>query len=154
MAMGRLDPAAQRRLASCLTLAKRGATAGERAAAKAAAERIAAAASLTIDEAKASKGTPESNPAPPNWTPPPEWAAAWRRARATPRRPRKPPKPPTVADRLREKAEQDADRRRRAAVADRKLLKELAEQAAWEAEQRAAQAERDQAWAARQMERA
>ena len=145
MAMGSLELAAQRRLAHCLTLARRGATAGERAAAKAAAERIAATAGLTIDGAKAST--------PPNWTPPPEWAAAWRRARATPRGPRKPPKPPTVADRLREKAAQDADRRRQAAAADRKLLRELAEQAAWEAEQRAAQAERDQAWAARQRER-
>jgi hypothetical protein len=116
--MSRLDPAAQRRLESCLNLARSGSTAGERAAGRAAAERIATAAGLTLAEA--------------------------RRLRTKIRR----PSPPTVADRLREKTEQAATRRRRAAAADRRFWKDYADHAAWEAEQQEAQAERDRAWAA------
>ncbi|MCJ2060102.1 hypothetical protein MKL09_26670 [Methylobacterium sp. J-048] len=56
-------------------------------------------------------------------------------------------KPPTLEEVLRQKAAADVERRRAAAAADRRLLKELAEQAAYEAEQRALQAERDRAWA-------
>lgn len=146
----RLGPAAQRRLKSCLALAKRGATAGERAAGMAAAKRIAEAAGISLAEARGSTTTARVSQPAPMWTPPAGWSAAWQRSRSQPRKPRK---PPTVADRLREKAEQDADRRKRAMAADRRLLKELAVQASWEAEQRAAQAERDRAWAAQQAER-
>lgn len=146
--MPRLDPAAQRRLESCLTLAKRGATAGERAAGKAAAERIAAAAGLTLAEAQES--TTARRPTPqPSWTPPPGWTppTGWPGRARTRAKPRKPPKPPTVADRLREKAEEAVAQRRRAAEADRRFHKDYADQFAWEDEQRAAQAERDRAWA-------
>ena len=141
-----LDPAALRRLESCLTLAKRGATSGERAAAKAAAERIAAAAGMTLAEARAGASTAWKPTPQPSWTPSPGWQG-WARQRAKPARPHKPPKPPTVADRLREKAEEAAAQRRRAAEADRRFHKDYADQFAWEAEQQAAQAERDRAWA-------
>lgn len=88
------------------------------------------------------------------WTPPAGWVAAWQRAQAKPRKPRKPPKPLTVADRLREKAEHDAVLRQRAAATDRRIVKELVEQAAWEADQRVMQAERDRAWAQQREARA
>lgn len=144
-----LYPAAQRRLESCLTLATRGSTAGERAAGKAAAERIAAAAGLTLAEARGRTSTARSANPKPSWTPPPGWAppAGWP-GRSRPRtKSRKPPKPPTVADRLREKAEEAERQRTRAAAADRRFYKDHADQFAWEAEQREAQAERDRAWA-------
>jgi hypothetical protein len=144
--MPRLDPAAQRRLESCLTLAKRGATAGERAAAKAAAERIAATAGLTLAEAQEHTATTRRAAPPSDWTPPPGWQG-WARPRAKPSKPRRPPKPPTVADRLREKAEEAAAARKRAAAADHRFSKDYAEHAAWEAEQRVAQAKRDHDWA-------
>ncbi|WP_244537199.1 hypothetical protein [Methylobacterium pseudosasicola] len=56
-------------------------------------------------------------------------------------------KPPTLEEVLRQRAEADAERRRAAAAADRRLLKELAEQAAYEAQQREMQAVRDREWA-------
>lgn len=137
--MPRLDLNAQRRLERCLALAKRGSTPGERAAAKAAAERIAAAASLTLTQAQghatAAQATASSS-------------SARAPTRARPQaNPRPPAKARTVADRLREKAEELAQQRKRAAEADRRLEKERAVQEAWEAEVRAAQAVRDRAWA-------
>lgn len=146
--MPRLTPAAARRLDSCLTLAKRGSTPGERAAASAAAERIAAAAGLTLAEVPA-RTTTQRATSQPTWAPPPGWQG-WTRQRAKPAKPRKPPKPPkppSVADRLREKAEEAERQRARAAAADHRFYKDHADQFAWEAEQREAQAERDRAWA-------
>lgn len=144
--MPRLDPSARRRLESCLMLAERGATAGERAAGKAAAERILAAAGLTLAEAHEGAATARRAAPQSNWASPPGWQG-WTRPRAKPSKPRKPPKPPTVADRLREKAEEAVAQRERAAAADRRFHKDHADQFAWEAEQREAQAERDRAWA-------
>lgn len=132
------------RFEKCLALAKRGATAGERAAGLAAAERIASSAGMTLAEAKTAVG--RSRPAPPrmDWPYPPPHTSR----RTTPRaKPRRPVKPPTLEEVLRQRAEADAERRRAAAAADRRLLKELAEQAAYEAQQREMQAVRDREWA-------
>ncbi|KST56787.1 hypothetical protein AO398_09400 [Methylobacterium sp. GXS13] len=145
-----MTPAERDRFEKCLALAKRGATAGERAAGLAAAEAVDASVGMTLSEAKAAVGV--SRPAPPrmDWPHPPP-----RTARRTPPRakPKRPVKPPTLEEVLRQRAEADAERRRAAAAADRRLLKELAEQAAYEAQQRELQAERDREWAAARMER-
>lgn len=133
------------RFEKCLALAKRGATAGERAAGLAAAERVAASTGMTLVEAKAAVGG--SRPAPPRM----DWPYPRpRAARRTPPRakPKRPVKPPTLEEVLRQRAEADAERRRAAVAADRRLMKELVEQAAYEARQRERQAERDQEWAA------
>lgn len=143
-----MTPAERDRFEKCLALAKRGATAGERAAGLAAAERVASSAGMTLAEAKAAVG--RSQPAPPRM----DWPYPRpRSARRTPPRakPKRSAKPPTLEEVLRQRAEADAERRRAAAAADRRLLKELAEQAAYEAQQRELQAERDREWAATRM---
>ena len=140
-----MTPAERDRFEKCLALAKRGATAGERAAGLAAAERVAASTGMTLVEAKAAVGG--SRPAPPRM----DWPYPQpRAARRTPPRakPKRPVKPPTLEEVLQQRAEADAERRRAAVAADRRLMKELVEQAAYEAQQRERQAERDQEWAA------
>ncbi|QEE40850.1 hypothetical protein FV241_26575 [Methylobacterium sp. WL2] len=139
-----MTPTERDRFEKCLALAKRGATAGERAAGLAAAERLAASAGMTLLEAKAAVG--HSRPAPPRM----DWPYPTpRAARRTPLRARakRPVKPPTLEEVLRQRAEADAEKRRAAAAADRRLLRELAEQAAYEARQRELQGERDREWA-------
>lgn len=79
-----------------------------------------------------------------DWPPPSPRTAR----RAPPKtKPKRPVKPPTLEEVLRQRAEADADWRRAAAAADRRLLKQLAGQAAYEAQQREMQAERDREWA-------
>lgn len=145
-----MTPTERDRFEKCLTLAKRGATAGERAAGLAAAERVASSAGMTLAEAKAAVG--RSQPAPPrmDWPHPRPRAARRTPPRAKPKRP---VKPPTLEEALRQRAEADAERRRATAAVDRRLLRELAEQAAYEAQQRELQAERDREWVAARMER-
>ncbi|MGT2486692.1 hypothetical protein ACU4GA_13420 [Methylobacterium oryzae CBMB20] len=135
-----LTPADRDRFEKCLALAAQGATAGERAAARAAAERVARGAGLTLAEAvEALRRTGQ--------------ASADRAARPPPRRsypwaqPKEPATPITVEELLRQKAETEAWRRRSAAAADRRRKRERAGQDAYVAEQRARQAERDRDWA-------
>ncbi|MCJ2058451.1 hypothetical protein MKL09_18080 [Methylobacterium sp. J-048] len=56
-------------------------------------------------------------------------------------------KPPTLEEVLQQRAEAEAEKRRATAATERRLLKVLAEQAAYEAQQREMQAERDWEWA-------
>ncbi|MET0528556.1 MAG: hypothetical protein ABW003_09465 [Microvirga sp.] len=139
-----MTPAERDRFEKCLALAKGGGTAGERAAGLAAAERVAASAGLTLLDANAAVG--RSRPAPPkmDWPHAPPHAARRTPSRAKPKRP---VKPPTLDEVLRQRAEADAERRRATAAADRKLMKELEEQAAYEAQQRELHAEPDREWA-------
>lgn len=133
MSPGDLD-----RFQKCLALAERGSTAGERAAAYAAAERIAASAGMTLAKAKEKL-----------------WPAQPQASRTTVRsrrnyawaQPAEPVKPVTIEELLRQKAETEAWRKRATAAADRKLREDLAEEEAYRAQQRAMQAERDRAWA-------
>lgn len=127
-----MKPADRDRFEKCLVLAKCGATAGERAAANAAAERIAASAGMTLSEATAWAQSARLSTSGAAWT----WS--WPHSASRPRRPhprskpKKPAKSTTVEERLRQKAEIEAERRRATAAADRKLVKELEEQAAYE----------------------
>ncbi|KAA0125385.1 hypothetical protein CIW48_03420 [Methylobacterium sp. P1-11] len=136
-----MTPADRDRFEKCLTLAAQGGTAGERAAARAAAERIAQGAGLTLAEAaeivrrSGQASEPRaSRPPPPRRTYP--WA-----------QPKAPVAPITVEELLRQKAETEAWRKRSAAAADRHRKRERADQDAYAAEQRARQAERDRDWA-------
>ena len=141
-----MNPAERDRFEKCLALATQGATAGERDAARAAAERIAAGAGLTLAEATARlRGfrPPESSRRPP---PSPRRPFAWAQ-------PKEPVTPVTVEELRRQKAETDAWKKRAAASAERRLKRERAEQEAYAAEQRAQQAERDREWAAAQARR-
>ena len=140
-----MTPAERARFEKCLALAKRGATAGERAAGLAAAERVAASTGMTLAEAKAATGRRPPVPPTMDWPRP-----SSRAARRTPpkAKPKRSAKPPTLEEVLRQRAEADAERRRAAVAADRRLMKELVEQAAYEARQRERQAERDREWAA------
>lgn len=136
-----LTPADRDRFEKCLVLAEHGATAGERAAARAAAERIARGAGLTLAEASRTfrqrRETPHSEARP---SPSPRRPYAWAQ-------PKEPVQPITVEELARQKAETEAWRKRSAAAADRQRKRERAEQAAYTAEQRAQQAERDRDWA-------
>ncbi|WP_267354258.1 MULTISPECIES: hypothetical protein [unclassified Methylobacterium] len=146
--MPRLDPNARRRLDSCLSMAEHGATAGERAAGLAAAERIAAATGMTLAQARAQAqghATAARHAAPPS-SPSPPGRAARTHSRT---KPRTPSKAQTVEERLREMDEELADQRKRAAEADRRLDRERAVRAVWEDEMRAVQAVRDREWAQR-----
>jgi hypothetical protein len=140
-----MTPADRDRFEKCLVLAERGATAGERAAALAAARRIAAGAGLTLAQATRTFRRPQearpsaSPPRPPRRTYP--WA-----------QPKEPVKPITVEELARQKAETEAWRKRTAAAADRRLKRDRAEQDAYAAEQRARQAERDRDWARKRAE--
>jgi hypothetical protein len=132
-----MTPADRDRFEKCLALAAQGATSGERAAARAAAERIAAGAGLTLDAAiRAIR--PTRTEVPPRSAP--RRAYAWAQ-------PKEPVKPITVEELLRQKAETEAWRKRAAARAKRRSRKEQPDQEAYAAEQRARQAERDRAWA-------
>ena len=133
MSPGDLD-----RFQKCLALAERGATAGERAAAYAAAERIAASAGMTLAKAKEKL-----------WPAQPHAGQKTSRSRRTYAwaQPTEPVKPVTVEELRRQKAETEAWRKRATAAADRKLRKHLAEEEAYWAQQRAMQAERDREWA-------
>jgi hypothetical protein len=137
----RMTPADRDRLEKCLALAEHGATAGERAAASAAATRIAAAAGLTLAEAVRMVRRPQaqssaSRPPPP----PPRRSYPWAE-------PRPEVEPITVEELLRQKAETEAWRKRQAAAGGRRRRRERAEQDAYAAEQRAQQAVRDRDWA-------
>ena len=144
-----MTPAERDRFRKCLAIAERGATDGERAAGLAAAERIATTAGMTLKEATAT--VKRSRTAAPG-------SDARRPSSRTPRRPyawaqpKEPAAPVTVEELLRQRAETAAWRRRATAAADRRLMKEMAEQAAYEALQREAQAERDREWAAARAE--
>ncbi|MGH1571337.1 hypothetical protein ACRAWG_12380 [Methylobacterium sp. P31] len=132
-----MTPADRDRFEKCLALAQQGATAGERAAALAAAERIAAGAGLTLAQATRPSRRPQE--AKSSQPPPPRRTYAWAR-------PKEPVKPVTVEELARQKAETEAWRKRRAAAADRRRKREKAEQDVYAAEQRAKQAERDRDW--------
>ncbi|MCJ2139787.1 hypothetical protein [Methylobacterium sp. E-066] len=144
-----MTPAERDRFEKCLALAARGATAGERDAARAAAARIAAGLGLTLDAAIAGlRGPrPSADPEPPRRPPQsPRRPFAWAQ-------PKEPVKPITVEELRRQKAETEAWKKRAAASAELKRKRERAEQEAYAAEQRAAQAERDREWAAAQARR-
>jgi hypothetical protein len=145
-----MTPAERDRLEKCLALADRGATAGEREAARAAAERIAAGAGLTLAEAAAAlrgRRFSSAEPEPPRRPPPsPRRPFAWAQ-------PKEPVTPITVDELRRQKAETEAWKKRAAASAELKRKRERAEQEAYAAEQRATQAERDREWAAAQARR-
>jgi hypothetical protein len=134
-----MTPADRERFEKCLALAEHGATTGERAAGRAAAERIARGAGLTLDEARRAHRQRQETPRPgtrPPARPPYAWA-----------QPKEPVKPITVEELARQKAETEAWRKRASIAADRRRKRARAEQEAYEAEQRARQAERDRDWA-------
>lgn len=132
-----MTPADRDRFEKCLALAAQGATIGERAAAQAAAARIAAGAGLTLAEAmRAARPTRVESPP----RPPPRRAYAWAQ-------PKEPVKPITVEELLRQKAETEEWRKRAAARAKRQSRQAQPDQDTYAAEQRARQAERDRAWA-------
>lgn len=121
-------------------LAEQGATAGERAAARAAAARIAVGAGLTLAEAvRTMRPGPDAVAAQPGATAPPREPRrpyAWAQ-------PREPVRPITVEELMRQKAETEAWRKRRTAADDRARKQDAAARDADAAEQRARQAERD-----------
>ncbi|MGU3555367.1 hypothetical protein [Methylobacterium radiotolerans] len=136
-----MTPADRDRFEKCLALAAQGATAGERAAARAAAERIARGAGMTLAEAaealrRDGQASADRAPRPPPPRRPYPWA-----------QPRAPVSPITVEELLRQKAETEAWRKRSAAAADRRRKRERADEDAYVAEQRARQAQRDRDWA-------
>ncbi|WCS24582.1 hypothetical protein LOK46_26205 [Methylobacterium sp. NMS14P] len=136
-----MTPADRDRFEKCLALAAQGATAGERAAARAAAERIARGAGMTLAEAaealrRTGRASADRAPRPPPPRRPYPWA-----------QPKAPVTPVTVEELLRQKAETEAWRKRSAAAADRRRKRDRAGQDAYVAEQRARQAERDRDWA-------
>lgn len=136
------------RFDKCRALMERGATEGERAAALAAATRVAATAGLTLAEALAARDS-----ARPKWTEsaPPHTPHPGRRPYPFQQRAKRPPKPEpiTVEEIMRQKAE-DLARRKKAAAREEKRMQKVHEE--WEREHaavREAQAERDREWAAR-----
>lgn len=133
-----MTPADRDRLEKCLALAEHGGTAGERAAASAAATRIAAAAGLTLAEAVRLVRRPQAQPSASR--PPPRRSYTWAE-------PRPKVEPITVEELLRQKAETEAWRKRQATAAARRRKQERTEQDAYAAEQRAQQAMRDRDWA-------
>ncbi|MGU3451435.1 hypothetical protein [Methylobacterium sp. 391_Methyba4] len=136
-----MTPADRDRFEKCLALAAQGATMGERAAARAAAERIARGAGLTFAEAaEALRRTGQESTHRATRPPPPRRAYPWAQPKA-------PVTPITVEELLRQKAETEAWQKRSAAAADRRRKRERADQDAYVAEQRARQAERDRDWA-------
>ena len=141
-----MTPTERDRFEKCLALAARGATLGERDAARAAAERIAIGAGLTLEEAIARVGGSRPSMAEPPRPPPPRRPFAWAQ-------PKEPVKPIAVEELRRQKAETEAWKKRAAASAERRLKREQAEQEAYAAQQRAQQAERDREWAAAQARR-
>ncbi|WP_238297340.1 hypothetical protein, partial [Methylobacterium soli] len=126
-------------------LMERGATAGERAAGRAAATRVAAAAGLSLTEALAvldAQAAPRPEARPPRPPRPSGQRYAWAQPKA-------PPEPITVEEILRQK-EAELQRRKRAAA--REAQRRRAAHAAQERELesvRQAQAARDRDWAAR-----
>ncbi|MDH3030036.1 hypothetical protein [Methylobacterium fujisawaense] len=136
-----MTPADRDRFEKCLALAAQGATMGERAAARAAAERIARGAGLTFAEAaEALRRTGQESAHRAPRPPPPRQPYPWAQPKA-------PVTPITVEELLRQKAETEAWQKRSAAAADRRRKRERADQDAYVAEQRARQAERDRDWA-------
>ncbi|MCJ2081475.1 hypothetical protein [Methylobacterium sp. J-090] len=122
------------RFAKCRTLMERGATPGERAAGRAAAIRIAAAAGLTLAEAEAF-GTARRGTATPRPAPHYAWQA-----------PKTQPEPITVAELQAQKLAAETRRRKMAEREARRLRAVHAEQERQSAAIRAAQGERDRAW--------
>ncbi|GJD28882.1 hypothetical protein PMNALOAF_0114 [Methylobacterium adhaesivum] len=136
------------RFAKCRALMERGATPGERAAGRAAATRIAAAAGLTLVQAEASEGARRTETAA---RPRPASDEAWRARNARPgpqARPesKAPPEPITVEELQAQKRAADARRRKMAEREARRLRALHAEQERQSAAVRAAQGERDRAW--------
>lgn len=128
------------RFAKCRALMERGATPGERAAGRAAATRIAATAGLTMAQAEAFDA-PRTRPAP---------SYAWRASKTastTAPEPKAPPAPITVEELQAQKRAAEARRRKLAAREARRLRALHAEQERQSAAIRAAQGERDRAWA-------
>ncbi|WP_244474925.1 hypothetical protein [Methylobacterium sp. Leaf99] len=123
------------RFDKCRALMERGATPGERAAGRAAALRIAAAAGLTLAEAEAF-GAARRDTATPRPAPTYAWQA-----------PKAPPEPITVAELQAQKLAAETRRRKMAEREARRLRAVHAEQERQSAAARAAQAERDRAWA-------
>lgn len=150
MAAGILD---RDRFAKCRALMERGATPGERAAGRAAATRVAAAAGLSLADAVAlvDARRPEAAPGPaPNRDRPrrpAERTYAW----ATPR---PAPEPVTVEEVQRQKAADAARRKKAAARAQRRPQAADPEWEHWSGEVREAQAARDRDWAQRRPPRA
>ncbi|MFF9550009.1 hypothetical protein [Methylobacterium fujisawaense] len=136
-----MTPADRDRFEKCLALAAQGATMGERAAARAAAERIARGAGLTFAEAaEGHRRTGQESAHRATRPPPPRRSYPWAQPKA-------PVTPITVEELLHQKAETEAWQKRSAAAADRRRKRERADQDAYVAEQRARQAERDRDWA-------
>ena len=135
------------RFDKCRALMERGATEGERAAALAAATRVAAAAGLTLVEALAARDS-----ARPKWTEsaPPYTPHPGRRPYPFQQRAKRPPKPEpiTVEEIMRQKAEDLARRKKAAAREEKRMQKVYEEQEREHAAIREAQAERDREWAA------
>ena len=134
----RMTPADRDRLEKCLALAEQGATPGERAAGRAAAARIAAAAGLTVAEALRAVRQPRG----PSHAsqPPPRRTYAWAE-------PKPAVDPITVEELLRQKAQTEAWRTRAATADARRRGRERGDLEASVAQQRAEQAERDRDWA-------
>ncbi|SFG72239.1 hypothetical protein [Methylobacterium gossipiicola] len=128
-------PLDRERFAKCRALMERGATPGERAAGRAAATRIAAAAGLTLAQAERA-GTVRSETAKPRSTP----TYAWQRPKA-------PPTPITLEELQAQKLAAEARRRGQAERAAKRRRAVLAEQERQNVAVRAAQAERDRIWA-------
>ncbi|WFT77540.1 hypothetical protein QA634_19650 [Methylobacterium sp. CB376] len=129
------------RLAKCIALAERGATAGERAAARAAAERVARSAGLRLDEAVKIVGGASPKPSPSHPSGPP-------RAQRTRPAPSKPVvEPITVEELLRQRAKYAEHLKRRATRQQREDARIIAEQEAYWAPIREEQARRDREWA-------
>jgi hypothetical protein len=108
-----MTPADRDRLVKCFAVAERGATPGERAAAWAAAARIAASVGLTLAEATALLARPAAAARKTRYAPPRRRPFPWEQPKA-------PFRPVTVQEVLRQKAETEAWRKRRAATAARR----------------------------------
>lgn len=126
------------RFEKCRAMWRRGATTGERSAGKAAAERVAAAAGLTLKEASQATRALRA-PVPHAFAP-------------TKRAPE--PGPTTIAAGLAQKAADLVRKKERARRAERAERKQHAEWEEWHAGVRAEQAARDAAWAEERSQRA
>jgi len=128
-------PLDRERFDKCRALMERGATPGERAAGRAAATRIAAAAGLTLAQAERA-GATRPDTAKPRSAPTYAWQA-----------PKAPPAPVTLEELQAQKRAADAHRRRQAEREAKRRRAALAEQERQNVAVRAAQAERDRVWA-------
>ena len=141
------------RFAKCRALMERGATPGERAAGRAAAARVAAAAGLSLADAVvlAESRRPDIDPDTGPDRDRPRRPAGRTHAGATsrPAADRPAPEPVTVEEVLRQKAADAARRKRAAARARRRPQAADPDWERWSGEVREAQAARDRDWAQR-----